>query len=161
MALKVYDLACGQGHLFEGWFGSQEDYANQQARGLLQCPLCGSTQIERRLSAPRLNVSGATAAITGDSGAADTAASGSAQSALATPEGQALQAEALRRMREFVRSMDNVGPRFAEEARRIHEGELPERPIRGTATPEERQSLADDGIGIMPIPDILDDDRLI
>lgn len=158
MALKVYDLACGQGHLFEGWFGSQEDYADQQARGLLQCPLCGSTQIERRLSAPRLNVSGAT---TGDRGAADVVTSGSPQAALATSEGQALQAEALRRMREFVRSMDNVGPRFAEEARRMHEGDLPDRPIRGTATPEERQSLADDGIGIMPIPDILDDDRLL
>jgi hypothetical protein len=71
-----------------------------------------------------------------------------------------LQAEVLKHIRQIVRSTENVGARFAQEARRIHDGEVTERPIRGTATPQEREELAEEGIAVMPIPAFLDDDRL-
>jgi hypothetical protein len=63
-------------------------------------------------------------------------------------------------MREFIRKTENVGDRFADEARKIHEGESEERPIRGTATQEERESLAEDGIAVVALPDFLDTDRM-
>src|SRR5690606_21288239 len=80
MALKVFDLQCDQGHLFEGWFSSHEDYDTQQARGLLTCPMCASATITKRLSAPRLNVSHlrAAAAPTPPPGGAAAAESGAA-----------------------------------------------------------------------------------
>ncbi|AZY53226.1 DUF1178 family protein [Bordetella avium] len=141
MALKVFDLECEHGHLFEGWFSSHDDYDAQHNRGLLSCPVCASRSIVKRLSAPRLNV-----------------AHLHQPSAQTSP--QALQAEALRQMRKWVSQTENVGPAFAVEARRIHEGEAAERPIRGTATPEERAELADDGIHVLPLPSFLDDDSL-
>ena len=66
----------------------------------------------------------------------------------------------MQQMREFIRQTENVGDRFAQEARRIHEGDSDERPIRGTATREERESLAEDGIAVVALPDFLDTDRL-
>ncbi len=66
----------------------------------------------------------------------------------------------MRHIRQIVRNTENVGEKFAEEARRMHDGETEERAIRGTATPEEREELAQEGIAVMPIPDFLDDDRL-
>jgi len=153
MALKVFDLQCDQGHVFEGWFGSHEDYDAQQARGLVTCPVCASATIAKRLSAPRLNV----AHLRAPSPAAGTApASGPADPAAMAR----MQAAVLQQMRELVRKTENVGPRFAEEARRIHEGDADERPIRGTATAEERLALSEDGIDVMALPDFLDDDRL-
>ncbi len=71
-----------------------------------------------------------------------------------------LQAEVMRHIRQMVRNTENVGARFAEEARRMHDGQAQERAIRGTATPEEREELAEEGIAVMPIPEFLDDDRL-
>jgi hypothetical protein len=153
--MKVFDLQCdAQGHVFEGWFASHEDYDAQQARGLVCCPVCGSDKVSKRLSAPRLNVSHLKA----DSHARP------ASAAPASPDGSVnmarLQAAVLRQVREMVRKAENVGPRFAEEARRIHEGEAQERPLRGTATPEERQALAEEGIEFLALPDIFDDERL-
>jgi hypothetical protein len=147
--MKVFDLQCDQGHLFEGWFASHDDYDSQHARGLVSCPVCGSASVSKRLSAPHLNVANlhqpAPAAPTADSDAARMAR---------------LQAEVFKQVRDMVRKADNVGPRFAEEARRIHEGDAEERAIRGTSTPEERRALADDGIDFMALPDIFDDERL-
>ncbi|QKQ46416.1 MULTISPECIES: DUF1178 family protein [Achromobacter] len=151
MALKVFDLQCEHSHIFEGWFGSHEDYDAQQARGLVTCPVCGSASITKRLSAPRLNVAhlhapAAQPALPANASEAETMA--------------AVQAVVMRQVRALLRNTENVGPRFAEEARRIHEGDADERPIRGTATPEERASLAEDGIEVMAVPDFLDDERL-
>jgi len=154
MALKVFDLQCDQGHLFEGWFGSHDDYDAQQARGLVTCPVCASAKVAKRLSAPHLNVAHLHAP-------AAPAASSAAKPADADPAAVArMQAAVLRQIREMVRKTENVGPRFAEEARRIHAGDADERPIRGTATAEERVSLKEDGIDVMALPDFLDDDRL-
>lgn len=175
MGLKVFDLQCEHGHLFEGWFGSHEDYDVQQARGLLTCPMCQSAVIQKRLSAPRINVGhfGAESRSSeGASAAANAAVNTGANSGVnasrdmvlaASPEALQLaqiQAAIMQQMRELVRNTENVGAGFAQEARRIHEGESDERPIRGTATPEEREALAEDGIAVVGLPDFLDVDRL-
>ncbi|CAP43711.1 DUF1178 family protein [Bordetella petrii] len=151
MALKVFDLQCDQGHLFEGWFGSHDDYDAQQARGLVTCPMCASAQITKRLSAPHLNV----AHLHAPPPAAAGAAAPNDPAAVAR-----LQAAVLQQIRDIIRKTENVGPRFAEEARRIHEGDADDRPIRGTATAEERLALSEDGIEVMALPDFLDDERL-
>lgn len=151
MALKVFDLQCDHSHVFEGWFGSHEDYDAQQARGLVTCPVCGSATITKRLSAPRLNV----AHLRAPAAQPPVAAGASDGEKMA-----ALQAVVMRQVRALLRSTENVGPRFAEEARRIHEGDADDRPIRGTATVEEREALAEDGIDVMAVPDFLDDERL-
>ena len=148
MGLKVYDLQCDSGHVFEGWFQADSNYEAQRAGGLLSCPVCGSQQVERKLSAPRLNLAHA--------GAPAAAPERAAPAVAAPPDQGAL----LRQLRQALRQMENVGPRFAEEARRMHEGESDARAIRGTATPEERRALADEGIDCLPIPAFLDDDRL-
>jgi hypothetical protein len=114
--------------------------------------MCGSTKVSKRLSAPRLNVSHLKST---DQAGGPVAAGGAGSDQMAR-----LQAAVLKQVREVVRQAENVGPRFAEEARRIHEGEAKERAIRGTSTPEERRSLQEDGIDFMALPDIFDDDRL-
>lgn len=170
MSLKVFDLQCDQGHTFEGWFASHDAFHDQQARGLLVCPVCDSHHIERKLSAPRLNVRHAksmsalppVAAESSSSAASPTEAAKPASSlaAISPEQMQTLQAQVLQYARDLVRSSENVGERFAEEARLMHHGETPERPIRGVATPQERKELHDEGIVAVPIPDFLDDDRL-
>jgi hypothetical protein len=158
MALKVFDLACEHEHLFEGWFASAESYDDQLARGLVRCPVCDSTEITRRVSAPHLNVSHLRA----DPGTREQNLP-EGRAAVASPSGDQmsrLQAEVLRQIRRIVRQTDDVGAQFADEARRMHSGEIEERPIRGTASAQECVELTEEGITIMPIPDILDDDRL-
>ena len=156
MSLKVFDLQCHQSHVFEGWFSSADNYESQQSRGLLSCPVCNSTQISKKLSAPRLNVSHIKAA---DQAPAPASAN-TAVAAPSTNQMAQMQAEVLKQVRQIIRNTEDVGERFAQEVRSMHEGETQERPIRGVATQEEREALAQEGINVMPIPDFLDDDRL-
>lgn len=128
----VYNLICEHQHLFEGWFTSAEDYDRQIAQKLLTCPVCSSQQISKQLSAPRLNL---------------------AQSETIQESAQQLvQAEMLRLIRQWVDKTEDVGERFAEEARRIHYQEAPERGIRGVASREEARALLEEGIEVMPLP---------
>lgn len=128
----VYNLICEHQHLFEGWFTSAEDYDRQIAQKLLTCPVCSSQQISKQLSAPRLNL---------------------AQSETIQESAQQLvQAEMLRLMRQWVDKTEDVGERFAEEARRIHYQEAPERGIHGVASREEARALLEEGIEVMPLP---------
>ncbi|MGB3287697.1 MAG: DUF1178 family protein [Burkholderiaceae bacterium] len=159
MSLKVFDLQCEQGHVFEGWFGSDGSYETQRERGLLSCPVCNSDRVSKKLSAPRLNVSHIREPAVPASRTAQSGQPG-AVAAPATEQLARMQAEILRHIRSIVRDTENVGDRFAEEARLMHEGETQERAIRGTATPQEREELMQEGIAVMPIPDFLDDDRL-
>ena len=159
MTLKVFDLQCEQGHVFEGWFGSLDSYEQQREQGLLSCPVCNSQRVNKMLSAPRLNL--------GHAASSEPTLAAQAQPGKARPvaapgnaELAALQASVMRHLREMVRHADDVGSRFAQEARKIHSGEQEARPIRGVATAEECEALADDGIAVMPIPGFLDDDRL-
>jgi hypothetical protein len=137
--MKVIDLRCQSGHRFEGWFGSDEDFLDQNGRGLIECPLCADKVIVRLPSAPRLNLSGASepAAPAPAAAADDTAA---------------LQARWLQMVRHVVANTEDVGERFAEEARRIHYGESEERAIRGQASADEREALREEGIEVHPLP---------
>lgn len=148
--MKVLNLRCQNGHGFEGWFGSEDDFLSQNGRGLVECPLCADKVITRMPSAPRLNLSGAREAPA-------TRPEPTVQPAAAETSPADLQAMYLRAVRHVLENTDDVGGRFAEEARRIHYGEAPQRGIRGQATPQERQSLADEGIEVaaFPLPEAL------
>lgn len=137
--MKVIDLHCTNGHGFEGWFGSEDDFLQQKERGLVECPLCADRTITRLPSAPRLNLSGAREA-------ASTPPQG------ATVKTTDLQVAWMQAVRQLLASTEDVGERFAEEARRIHYGETAQRGIRGQTTPDERAALADEGIEVVSIP---------
>ncbi|MEQ1805181.1 MAG: DUF1178 family protein [Burkholderiaceae bacterium] len=144
--MKVLDLRCDLDHRFEGWFGGDADYESQHERSLIACPLCNSTAITRLPSAPRLNVSGAREPVS------QTAVVTTHASQDVVEPIQAAQAAWLRAVRHMMVNTVDVGPRFAEEARRIHYGEKAQRGIRGQATREEAEALRDEGIEVMSVP---------
>ena len=168
-AMKVFNLQCAAGHPFEGWFGSEDDYLSQQARGLLTCPMCGHDQVVRLPSAPRLNLSGAKAPPTPAAATPPpaTPAPGASPATLpkpatpvsmpATPERAQAEAVLLQAMRHVLANTEDVGRHFPEEVRRIHHGEAEHRNLRGQATPAERQALQEEGIEVfsLPIPEAL------
>ena len=126
-----YDLRCANGDEFEAWFGSIADYDKQAEAGLVECPHCGSTHVSKAPMAP----------------------------AVRTSRGQEAQKERAvamamaAKVREHIKdNFDYVGDKFANEARRIHEGDAEERAIWGEATPEEAQALADEGIPASALP---------
>jgi hypothetical protein len=131
-------------HRFEGWFASEEDYASQVERGLLECPLCADKTVQKLPSAPRINL--------GASEAPATPSSGNPQTLVAGDAAQALQTAWLQMARQIVSQTEDVGSRFAEEARKIHYGESEERGIRGQASREETEALLEEGIAVMPLP---------
>jgi len=142
--MKVFNLQCTAHHVFEGWFGSEEDYAGQIERGLLECPLCGDKAVHKLPSAPRLNFGAAEAPVL--------PAKTEKQEIVAGGEAQALQAAYLQLARRIVAETEDVGERFVEEARKIHYGESEERGIRGQASPEQTRELIEEGIAVMPLP---------
>lgn len=144
--MKVFNLACEHDHRFEGWFGSAESFDEQLARGLVACPACTSTAIRKLPSAPRLNLSSGQARERG----APKPETGQLAAAMPTP--QQMQALWIKMARHLAESTEDVGERFADEARRIHHREAPERGIRGVATPEERAELEDEGIEVFSFP---------
>lgn len=148
--MKVLNLRCHEGHGFEGWFASEDDYASQSERGLVACPLCGGKQVHKLPSAPRLNLSGAQA----PSAPQETTLSAGPASPLPDMLAQ-MQAMWLHTVREVIKHTEDVGERFPEEARKIHYGEAEARGIRGQASLEERAALSEEGISLMalPIPD--------
>jgi hypothetical protein len=137
--MKVLNLRCGRNHRYEGWFASDEDFADQAERSAVACPICGDTEALRLPSAPHLNVSRHStpaAAVTSDA-----------------PSGEmTLQSQWLRAVRHVMNSTEDVGERFPEEARRIHYGEVEERGIRGRASREDAEALREEGIEVMPLP---------
>lgn len=146
--MKVLDLQCSHGHSFEGWFASQDDYDAQRERGLLTCPVCSDADITKMLSAPRLNLGqGGHETPRPEAAPADSQASSAA--AVVLPQ---LQAAWMQAVRHVMANTEDVGPQFAEEARKIHYGEAQERNIRGQATREETEALMDEGIDILPLP---------
>lgn len=136
-----FSLSCGQGHDFDGWFRSNDDFDQQKKRGFVECPSCGSSKVEKALMAPAVS--------TGRK---------REQIALAMGEQQKKAIAEMKALAEKIKeNADYVGPKFAEEARKIHFGETDPRGIYGEATPEEAEGLAEDGIGFMPIPVFPDD----
>ena len=133
----VYNLRCGSGHEFEGWFKDSVAYDAQAADGKLMCPMCSSRKIEKAIMAP--------------------AVAGTKMSVSAKDE--------LKKMRQFVSGMrkyvkenaEYVGPKFPEEARKIHYGEIEERHIYGEATLKEAKELIEEGVDVVPLPPDLDE----
>jgi len=143
--MKVLNLQCAASHSFEGWFGSEADFQDQLQRGLVECPLCGQTEITKLPSAPRLNLGA-------PQPAQPAAAAPQQQQPVAAPTAAALQAAYLKVVRQVMASTEDVGERFAEEARRMHYGETEERGIRGQASAAETEALLDEGIAVLPLP---------
>jgi hypothetical protein len=150
--MKVLDLRCANDHAFEGWFASEDDFQGQCVRGLLQCPVCGDTQVRKMLSAPRIQRGAAAErsapaqAPVPDSGTASPPAS----SRGALPA--ALQAAWLQWARQAATQSEDVGERFAQEARNIHRGDSPERAIRGQASAAQALELLEEGIPVLALP---------
>lgn len=140
--MKVLNLRCSNDHRFEGWFASEDDFAAQEQRGLMACPICDDHAITRLPSAPRVNVLGRGAEPRDSTPPA------------APPTGSDAERQAiwLRALREVVANTEDVGERFAEEARRIHYGESEQRGIRGRASREDAAALRDEGIEVLSLP---------
>ncbi|MGA0569414.1 DUF1178 family protein [Variovorax sp. VNK109] len=145
--MKVLNLHCTSGHAFEGWFASEDDFQSQHARGLVTCPMCGDAGITKGLSAPRLNLRGGRAEAQGHVAASDDAR----QEVMAAPPDPKLQAAWFKAVRELMAKTEDVGERFADEARRMHYGEAEERNIRGQATAGETRELLEEGISVLPL----------
>lgn len=129
-----YALVCDHAHEFEGWFGSSADFDDQQARGLVECPLCATRAVKKQIMAPAV-------AGTRKRGADD--ASAKAQ----------VMMQAMGRLRRHVEAnFDDVGDAFAKEARDIHEGRAEDRGIYGQASPQEVRELVEDGVPVAPLP---------
>jgi len=131
----VFDLKCApQGHVFEGWFGSSEDYESQRARGLVSCPLCGSAEVGKAVMAPHVG------------------AKGNRSDDVSPAAMKKVLAEMATLQKKLLENSEHVGDRFPDEARAIHLGEAEARAIHGRASREDAQSLADDGIPVAPLP---------
>jgi hypothetical protein len=139
-----YALGCADAHRFDSWFPDSASYDKQRKRGLVACPECGSTKVEKAVMAP---------AVLG----------GDRDSSAPPPEARSIEAplhdqrrkarEMMARLRrEIEANTDDVGGRFPEVARAIHQGDEPERPIRGRASLEEAKALVEEGVGVMPMP---------
>ena len=164
--MKVLNLQCARQHSFEGWFASEDDFQAQLTRGLVECPLCADKGILKMPSAPRLNLGGHQASAT----AADQATRSNAPApapqdqaivAAATDDGApgmragastAEQAAFLKALRQVMANTEDVGRRFANEARAMHYGDLEPRSIRGQTSAREAVALLEEGIEVMPLP---------
>ena len=160
--MKVYNLACHLDHHFEGWFASEADALSQQESGLLTCPVCDSKEIVRLPSAPRISkrssreLAPVNQLPTQDNNAT-AMNSDKGQSMVLTGSEQAhlqaqVQATVMKAMRELINKTEDVGNDFAEEARKIHYQEAPERSIRGHATVDETAELREEGIEVVSLP---------
>lgn len=156
--MKVLNLQCAAQHGFEGWFGSEDDFQSQLTRGLLACPVCGHKVVHKLPSAPRLNLLGsashlpATARISELTPMSPSGQAGNLNDPSAVASTTAAQAAFLSAVRNVLQNTEDVGSRFAEEARRIHYGETEGRAIRGQTSPREAVDLIEEGIDVMTLP---------
>ena len=135
----VFDLACDSKHPFEGWFGSADDFALQATAGGIACPVCGSVEVTRQLSAPYVN----------------TRSGKPAEESQMVSVANAAQELKKKFIAHVLSNTEDVGYRFPEEARKIFYKEAPERAIRGTASSQEVSELNEEGIDVMAIPGTL------
>ena len=155
-----YALTCDKGHDFESWFQDSAAYDKQVKRKLVTCPHCGSAKVGKAIMAPRL--AGARKRGARAEPAAATPAPENAQEkapvAMISPQEQELRGK-LKELRDHLtKNADHVGPKFPEEARKMHYGETEHRSIYGEASPDEARRLAEEGIEFHPLP-ILPDER--
>jgi len=160
-----YSLACERGHEFESWFANSSAYDKQAKRGLVACPMCGSTKVEKAIMTPRLARSGKTIDVPVPAPApvpaappAAPAPQGAQPVAMISPQERELRAK-LKELRDhLVKNAENVGRKFPEQARKMHYGEIEHRSIYGEASPQEAKDLHEEGIEVHPLP-ILPDER--
>lgn len=162
--MKVLDLHCTSGHVFEGWFGSEDDYRSQRERGLLTCPVCGDREVAKKFSVPRINLGASPPAEApqpvargGQEGMAPPPPAGATAAARGDDAEmhRRLQAAWLQAARRAAEQAEDVGERFAAEARRIHHGDAPDRVIRGQASAAEAVALIEEGVPVLPLPGIV------
>jgi hypothetical protein len=131
----IFDLRCGaQGHVFEAWFASSEDFEAQAARGLVACPICGAADVDKAPMAPRVG------------------AKGNREGDLPAEAVKAALAGMAEVQKKLLEKSEHVGDRFPDEARAIHLGESEARAIHGRASPADAESLRDEGIPISALP---------
>ncbi len=157
-----YRMICAEGHDFDAWFRSAEDCDTQVARGLVTCGTCGSHEVKKALMAPQVRTSKKAAAPTVSHDVSDLEEAPSAEAPMpvaAMPPDKAKLVSAMRELRKKVtENADYVGPRFPEEARKIHFGETEARGIYGEASPDDVKALTEDGVDILPLP-VLPEER--
>jgi hypothetical protein len=150
-----YALICDKAHEFESWFASSEAFDQQVKRGLVTCPFCDSAKVAKAIMAPRVmrtdNVSRHAVPVL------DEPAASAKSVALLDDKAQALRSMMRELRQKIVESTDDVGKDFADEARKMHQGETPQRSIRGETTLDEARALLEDGIDILPIPGVADE----
>ena len=168
--MKVLNLQCSQQHSFEGWFASEDDFVAQLSRGLIECPLCADKSIYKMPSAPRLKFGAqqsqgapgtgsqesppTTSSTPADAPKGAVALDRATDAGAGNPAGAspAAQAAFLKALRHVVAHTEDVGEQFAQEARRMHYGEVKARSIRGQASAREAVELLEEGIDVMPLP---------
>jgi hypothetical protein len=152
-----YNLRCERGHAFESWFQSSSAYESQEKRKLVNCPACGSAEVERAIMAPQI-----VSKKSRDRAAPAAAPSTEVTTPTSTPLMMAQERELRAKLKELrdhiVKNADNVGERFPNEARKMHYGDIEHRPIYGEASPDEARSLIEEGVEVSPLP-VLPDDR--
>lgn len=149
-----YTLSCDNAHSFEAWFRSSADFDAQAARGLLSCPQCGSEKVGKALMAPNVVVRDGPAARV----PVPAPPVPPVPAAMLPPEAQEMVAKLRELKAKLVENSENVGERFADEARKIHYGESPARPVHGQASLEDARALLDEGVEILPLP-VLPEER--
>ena len=139
----VYQLTCGQGHFFEGWFASAEAFDRQSASGQLQCPTCATAEVRKLPSAPHVHTAGS-------------------QAPAAAQVSDTVRRETLAELRKFIlTNTEDVGRKFAEIARRIHYQEEAARNIRGVVTPDEAEELREEGVETLSIsPEVISSEEV-
>jgi hypothetical protein len=166
-----YALQCERGHAFESWFQDSASFEKQAKRGLVGCPTCDSTRVEKSIMAPQIPRKGRTAdqrageekvmRASARKKKAEAAAASKPEAAAPlamAPQEAELRAK-LKELRDHIKAnADNVGEQFPEQARKMHYGEIEHRPIYGDASPTEAKALIEEGVEVMPLP-VLPDDR--
>jgi len=152
-----YSLICTDGHSFESWFADSAAHDKQAKRGLVTCPQCGSTKVEKAIMAPQLANTKKRGKSVVSSAPAPTPAENTPVAMLSPQEKEIRQK--LKEIRDHLtKNSEHVGPKFSEEARKMHYGEIEHRSIYGEASPDQAKELADEGIEFHPLP-VLPDER--
>jgi hypothetical protein len=155
-----YALVCAKGHGFESWFQNSAAYDKQAKRGLVECPVCGNTKVEKAIMAPRIAGTRKRGKVLvpvpmGDVPAADAV---KAPVAMVSPQEQEFRAKLKELKEHLTKNSDYVGQKFPEEARKMHYGDIEHRSIYGEATLQDAKEMHDEGIEVHPLP-VLPDDR--
>ncbi len=133
MTIKIFNLCCAAGHLFEGWFASSDEFERQRAAGLIECPQCGNTEVEKRPSASR---------IAHKKAAVD-----------AVRQLEAARERLMTQVRRQAENAEDVGEKFVQESREIARGKAPQRNIKGLCTSAQAVELLEEGIVVLPVPE--------